>query len=413
MEVGKDLTNMQRVKDRVEELFALAPDPGGGAARLAYSPEEARAMLLAARWIEDAGLSARLDAFGNLWGLPPGDEPFVTGGSHVDTVPNGGRHDGALGTVLAIEAAEALSGPFGVLVCAAEEGARFGAGTLGSRSLVGKLTDEDLKEIRDSEGTSVAEARAGFLPFLSNIPSLDGSSPLSRLAGHAEVHIEQRRDLKEKGASLGIATAIAGPMRYKLRFAGVTAHSGETPIEDRHDALCAAAETVLLAERLTREADSTVVTASTVEVHPNSLTAIPGKVSLGVDVRGTVAEEAESVISELFAGSEAASAKRGVEFSTQTLSFSKPVELDSRLTDLAESVCRDLGLPVARCVSFAGHDVQHLAERVPATLFFTPSTNGVSHAPEESVEWNDVESALNVLQAFLPELLRIRRKSER
>lgn len=405
--------DIQRVESRIEELFALAPDPGGGAARLAYSPEEARAMLLVAGWIEEAGLSARLDGFGNLWGLPSGDVPFVTSGSHVDTVPNGGRHDGALGTVLAIEVAEKLSGPFGVLVCAAEEGARFGAGTLGSRSLVGKLADEDLQEIRDTEGISVAEARADFLPRLSDIPSVEGAAPLSRLAGHAEVHVEQRRDLKEKGISLGIATTIAGPMRYKLRFTGVTSHSGETPVENRRDALCAAAETILLVERLTREADSTVVTASTIRIHPNSLTAIPGKVSLGVDVRGAVAEEAERVVSELFAGSESGSAKRGVELSTKTLSFSKPVEMDERLTDLAESICWDLGLPTARCVSFAGHDVQHLAERVPAALFFTPSTNGVSHAPEESVDWDDVKSALEVLAAFLPELLRIRKESGR
>ena len=405
--------DIQRLKSRIEELFALAPDRGGGATRLAYSPEEARAMLLVAEWIEDAGLSVRLDDFGNLWGLPTGEGAFVASGSHVDTVTNGGRHDGALGTALAIEAAEALSGPFGVLVCAAEEGARFGAGTLGSRSLVGKLTDEDLQQIRDSEGVSVAEARAEFLPLLSDIPSLEASSMLSRLVGHAEIHIEQRRNLKNRGAALGIATVVAGPMRYRLRFTGVTAHTGETPTEDRHDALCAAAETILLAERLTREAPSIVVTASTVEVHPNSLTAIPGEVVLGVDLRAADPEEIEPVLSEFFAGCESASTKRGVELSTQTLSFARPVELDGRLTDLAESICRDLGLPVARCVSFAGHDVQHLADRVPAALFFTPSTNGVSHAPGESVDWGDVESAMKVMMAFLPELLRIQEETER
>ncbi len=413
MEMNQILTNMKRVQNRIEELFALAPDSGGGARRLAYSPEEARAMLLVAEWIEDAGLSARLDEFGNLWGLPPGKEPFVTSGSHVDTVPNGGRHDGALGTVLAIEAAENLSGSFGVLVCAAEEGARFGAGTIGSRSLVGKLSDGNLEEMRDSEGISVAQAREEFLPLLAAIPSVEGSDPLSRLAGHAEIHIEQRRDLKKKGASLGIATAIAGPMRYQLRFTGVTAHSGETPVEDRRDALCAAAETVLLAERLTRDEASTVVTASTMQVHPNSLTAIPGEVTLGVDVRGADAKEAERIVSELFDGSEAASEKRGVELSAQTLSFTKPVALDERTVDLAEAVCRGFGLPASRCVSLAGHDVQHLAELVPAMLFFTPSTNGVSHAPEESVDWQDVESALEILVRFLPELGRLHKESGR
>lgn len=405
--------NLQRIKDRIEELFKLAPSENGGATRLAYSSAEAQAMLLTAKWMEEAELEARLDQHGNLWGLPPNDSaPIVTSGSHVDTVPDGGRFDGALGTVLAIEAAEVLSGPFGVLVCAAEEGARFGAGTLGSRLLVGKLTEEELQQMRDSEGISAAEARAEFLPLLSDIPNLEGPTPLSRLSGHAEIHIEQRQDLRKKGASLGIATTIAGPVRYKLHFAGTAAHSGETPVEKRHDALCAAAETVLLAERLTQRSASTVVTGTTIQVQPNSLTAIPGQVVLGVDLRGVAAEETEHVISKLFSGSEYESTKRGVKFTTQRLSFAKPVELKVWLTDLVEDVCRSQGVATAGCVSFAGHDVQHLAERVPATLLFVPSANGVSHAPEESVAWGDVEDAFRALVALLPELLNTRHGEE-
>ncbi|TCJ18315.1 Zn-dependent hydrolase [Rubrobacter taiwanensis] len=395
-----------RVEARLEELFELARDPGGGATRPAYSPEEAQAMRLVAEWMEEAGLSPRLDGFGNLWGLPPGAGRFVTGGSHVDTVPNGGRHDGALGTVLALEAAEGLDGPFGVLVCAAEEAPRFGAGTLGSRRLAGKLSDEDLAQLRDAAGVSALEARAGFLELLAGIPRLEDADPLSRVAAHVEVHIEQRRDLRERGAPVGVATAVAGPARYRLVFAGTTGHSGETRMPERRDALCAAAETILLVERLARGAASTVATVGTVGVEPGSLTAIPGRVELGLDVRSTDPEEREELVAAVARGSGEIAARRGVRFSARKLSAAAPVLMDGRLVELVERVARSEGIPALRCESHAGHDAQHLAERVPAALLFAASANGVSHAPEEAVDRRDLEQVLALLAALMPELAR-------
>jgi hydantoinase/carbamoylase family amidase len=394
------------VERRIEELFALAPDPGGGARRLAYSPEEARAMMLVSEWMEEAGLDPRLDGFGNLWGLPPGAGAFVIAGSHVDTVPNGGRYDGALGTVLALEAAEELSGPFGALVCAAEEAPRFGAGTLGSRQLAGKLEEEDLAGLRDAEGVSALEARARFLDLLSGIPRLELSDPLARVAAHAEVHIEQRRELKERGASVGIATAVAGPARYRLAFAGSTGHSGEARMPERRDALCAAAEVVLLVERLALEARSTVATVGTVRVEPNSLTAVPGRVELGLDVRGTDGAERDALVEEVARGAGEVAGRRGVEFTVRKLSAAGPAVLDPAVVELAEEVARREGIPALRCVSHAGHDAQHLAARVPAALLFAASANGVSHAPGEAVEREDLERAGRLLAALMVEMER-------
>ena len=402
--------SLHRVKNRLDELYSLGAQADGGTCRLAYSAAEAQAMLLVARWLEEAGLEPVRDQYGNLWGLPPGEDgSMVTSGSHVDTVPRAGKFDGALGTILAIECAEKLSGPYGVLVCAAEEGPRFGAGTIGSRSLVEKLTGKDLQELRDPEGKSANEARGEFLDLLPGIPALAGPALLSRVTGHVEVHIEQRRSLKDKGAALGIATAVAGPVRYNFRFTGATGHSGETPPETRRDALCSASETVLLAEQLAKEASATVATVATVQVSPNSLTAIPGSVTLGVDMRGTKEEEIEQVRSRLISGSSNAANKRGVEFTADLLSCAAPTTLDSSLVSLAEGVCRDLGIQSSRCTSMAGHDVQHLSERIPAALLFVPSTNGVSHAPGEEVDWRDVESTLDVLVALLPKLLQVGR----
>lgn len=400
--------DLVRVEDRIEELFLSAPDPGGGATRLAYSPEEARAMRLVAGWMEEAGLSPRLDRFGNLWGLPPTDGRFVTSGSHVDTVPNGGRYDGALGTVLALEAAGDLDGPFGVLVCAGEEAPRFGAGTLGSRQLVGKLGDTDLRRMRDEGGTPILEAREEFLNLLSDVPRLEEADPLSRVGAHLEVHIEQRRGLKEGGASVGIVTVVAGPARYRLRFSGESGHSGEARMNERRDALCAAAEAVLLVEGLARKAASTVATVGTVRVEPNSLTAVPGRVELGLDVRSTDPDEAEALTSRIMERNREISGGRGVDLSVHRLSSAAPKVLDGGLAMLAEEVARREGIPATRCVSYAGHDAQHLSERVPAALLFAASSNGVSHAPEEAIDQKDLRNAYRMVTALLPELSRDR-----
>ena len=397
---------VQRVQRRVEELFDIARPSGGGASRLAYSPEEAQAMRLVAGWMEEAGLEVGKDEHGNLWGMPPAEQGAVaTSGSHVDAVPDGGRFDGALGTVLALECVRTLSGPYGVLVCAAEEAPRFGAGTLGSRSLVGKIGEKELHALRDAHGISAAEARRRFLEALADVATVDGREMLCRVAGHVEVHVEQRRELTDAGVALGIATALAGPARYRLRFVGTTGHSGETPPAVRHDALCAASETVLLAEKLSRTVCSTVLTASTVHVSPNSLTAIPGMVELGLDVRSTELVERDNVLSRLFRDVAEAAESRGVEFVPRPLSAAEPTVLHQGLVRAAERACRKLGIQSKRCTSMASHDVGHLSSRVPAALLFVPSTNGVSHSPSEEVDWRDVESTAQVLRELLEQLV--------
>lgn len=396
--------NAKRVEARIEELFDLSRYSEGGATRLAYSEEEAQAMLLVAGWMEEANLSPRLDCSGNLWGLPPSDGSFVTSGSHVDTVPNGGRHDGALGTVLALEAVEALEDPFGVLICAGEEAPRFGAGTLGSRQMTGKISDADLAELKDADGVSALDAREEFLKLLSKIPRIEDTDPLSRAAAHAEVHIEQRRSLKEQGASIGIATAVAGPARYRLSFAGATGHSGETRMEERRDALCAASEVILLVEQLSQKAVSTVATVGTVEAAPNSLTAVPGRVELGLDVRSTDEKEREALISQVLRDAGDTAKRRGIELADRKLSAAAPTVLDERMVEITEESSRRSGIPAVRCVSRAGHDTQHIASRVPAALLFAASSNGVSHTPEEAVDTEDIENALTLLATLLPEL---------
>jgi N-carbamoyl-L-amino-acid hydrolase len=401
-----------RVLERIEELFDLAPGQNGGAKRPAFSGAEARAMHRVAGWAREAGLGAAVDPHGNLWCLPPGEAPCVTSGSHVDTVPDGGRYDGPLGTVLAIEAAAQVGGNTGVLVCAAEEASRFGAGTLGSRAMTGKISDEDLSRLRDTDGRDALSARSAFLDALGDLPRLE-RAPLERVSSHLEVHIEQRADLRERGLSFGVATTVAGPMRHRLRFVGRVAHAGETPAAERRDALCAAAETVLLAERLChRYAPEPTATAGTLEIRPNSLTSIPGEAEVGLDVRGVRPGGARLLLEELLDGAREAAERRGVRLEERPLSASEPTEMDGAMVAAVEDACARLGVPCGRCVSFAGHDAQHLAAVAPAALVFVASENGVSHAPGEAVAEGDVGAALAMLCALVADLQRERTPQE-
>ena len=393
-----------RVLERIDELFALVPGENGGATRPAFSEAEAGAMLLVAGWAREEGLGAAVDPHGNLWCLPPGDAPCVTGGSHVDTVPDGGRYDGPLGTVLAVEAAARAGGKGGVLVCAAEEASRFGAGTLGSRAMTGKLSDGDLSLLRDAAGRDALSARSAFLDALGDLPRLE-RAPLGRVSSHLEFHIEQRADLRGSGLSLGLATAVAGPVRHRLRFFGEVAHAGETPAGRRRDALCAAAEAVLVAERLGRDyAPEATATAGTLDVRPNSLTTIPGEAEVGVDIRGVRPGGARLLLEELLDGARGAAAGRGVRLEDGPISASEPTEMDGAMVATIEEACARLGVPCGRCVSFAGHDAQHIAAVAPAALVFVASENGVSHAPGEAVAEGDVGAALAVLCALVENL---------
>src|SRR4051795_5336947 len=270
-----------RVAARLDALWDVAQAPGGGADRPAWSPAEAAAMRLVAGWARDAGLEPALDAHGNLWALPAGDGPVATSGSHVDTVPAGGRYDGALGTVLALEAAAALG--TGVVTCAAEEAPRFGAGTLGSRLLTGALDEAELDSITDADGVSAAAARAAFLAELEeDLPRLAGEPPLARAKAHVEVHIEPRHELRGRGADLGVVERIAAPHRHELTVEGEAGHAGEVAMADRHDALAAAAELVLALEAAARDAatraPATVATVGRLDVEPGAISVIPARV---------------------------------------------------------------------------------------------------------------------------------------
>ena len=352
-------------------------------------------MRTVAGWAAAAGLEPGLDRHGNLWALPPEwDGPLVSSGSHVDTVPDGGRYDGALGTVLGLELAEELraGAPGGtrpaLLVCAAEEAPRFGAGTIGSRCLAGTLSESALGELHDGAGVSAAQARAEYRKLV-DLPELE--APLARLRAHAEVHIAQRRELR----TLGVVERVAAPQRLEIELRGSAGHAGEVSMASRRDALAAAAEIILALERAAREEPAeTVATVGTLSVEPGAVSVIPARVLLGVDARGIDRQSLTRLDDAFRAAIAEIAGRRGVDARVRELRGGDPVALDVALARAALDAAGHRGIAAAATWSGAGHDAQHLAALAPTLLLFVPLRgDGESHTPDEDADAADVEHA--------------------
>jgi hydantoinase/carbamoylase family amidase len=392
-----------RIAARLEALWQIRRGPGGGADRPAYSPAEAEALVLVAGWAREAGLEPGLDRHGNLWALPPGSSgPLVSAGSHVDTVPDGGRYDGALGTVLGLELAEKLRAgtPSGarpaVLVCAAEEAPRFGAGTIGSRLLAGTLDPAELAGLRDAAGRSAESARDEFRAALRGIPEIE--APLARLRAHGEIHIAQRRTLRE----IGVVQRVAAPRRFEIELHGEAGHAGEVSMEARRDAVAAAAEVILAIEHAARaEPRETVATVGTMTVEPGAVSVIPARVRLGVDVRGIDAGSLERLDAAIRTAVADIAGRRRTKAVVRTLRHGDPTELDADLAAAAIEAARRHGVAAATTWSGAGHDAQHLAGLVPTLLLFVPLAGGESHTPLEAASEPDILAATMIANEVL------------
>lgn len=321
-----------RVLERLDRLYAI-----GGGTRLAYSPEEDAAHELAAAWMREAGLEVARDGVGNLFGRRGAAR--VWSGSHLDTVPDGGKFDGALGVVAPIETAERLpDAPLAVAAFRAEE-----SGPMGSRRL------EELPE--------------AFL----------------------ELHIEQGPTLERLGEPLGIVTAIAGQARGSVTFEGRAGHAGTTPMDERADALVAAAEFVLRVRDSAR--DGAVATVGALEVEPGATNVVPARVTASVDVRAPAAEQLEAAIEMI-----------GFE----PVWRQDPVAMTGPPLEALRAVLPD----APELVSGAGHDAMVLAAAgVPTAMLFVRSLNGgISHSPEEHSSDEDVELAVAALASALERL---------
>jgi allantoate deiminase len=322
--------------------------------------------------MEDAGLEVAVDPWGNLFGRLRGEESGseLWIGSHLDSVPHGGRFDGPLGVLAGLEAVERvakaghLPGTIAVVAFRDEEGGTFTGGCFGSRALFGQLLDE---EARDA-----AARRLG--------PHMPEPTPVAYL----ELHVEQGPVLERAGMPLGIVTSIAGQARGTVVIEGEARHAGTTPMEGRDDALCRAAELVLHCREVARDIPGAVATVGTLEVEPGASNVVPGRVTLSVDARAPDQERLDLLLERL-----------GLD-----LVVTAPVAMDASLTGQLRDEIESRGLPVVELASGAGHDAGVLAAAgVPAAMLFVRSEGGISHHPDESTTPEDVALAVDVLAA--------------
>jgi hydantoinase/carbamoylase family amidase len=309
-------------------------------------------------------------------------------GSHLDTVPDGGRFDGVVGVVAAVEAVRALREdgrlppcPLSVVVFTAEESTRFGVATIGSKALAGLLAEDTVMSLSDSEGKSFATcvAEHGGLEWVGG-PRAPGA-----IGAFLELHVEQGRELEMRGAEVGVVTHIAAPTRLRVTVFGAAGHSGSAPMGLRKDGLTTAAELVLGLEQIAEdEAESgTVATATILALHPVSINVIPGQVELGVDIRSLDRASKRRAVDRFLTLARRVCDLRGVPFTVSYLVDDDPVALDPGLVDAVERTCAALGVSGGRMASRAGHDAMNMASATRAALIFVPSRGGVSHHPSE------------------------------
>lgn len=392
---------IDRVMDRLGLLAKQAASSSGGVTRLAFSPQEREAMDLVVNWMEQAGLTVSYDALGNMFGTNDGNAPDgrpVMAGSHLDTVPGGGAYDGTLGVVGAIEAVEVMkaadfrpSSPVEIVVWRCEEAARFGQGRIGSLYHTGELTMENLRRLETAE--------VHLDSYLREAAGLPQRAPQRKASGYLELHIEQGRRLEAAATPIGVVTAIPGATRWRITVTGRADHSGATPMGLRRDALAAAAEVILAAERVGMEERSheIVATAVNTQCRPGAWNVVPGWAEVWTDIRGIEQKSIDRALDTLRQITAIVARQRGVEIEIQEVTRGKPVQLNEAVLHQVEEAARGLNLRTSRLPSGAGHDAQTVAPYVPTGMIFIPSIGGISHAPEERSHPQDILAGVQVL----------------
>ena len=396
-----------RLRARLTELGAIGRTAEGGVTRLSYRVEHTEATRLAARWMQEAGAEVGLDRWGNLFGVVPGADralPPVAAGSHLDTVPNGGIFDGALGVVAAIEVAAslreagaALRHPLLLLAFAEEEGASFGLGCLGSRGVAGRLTD--LASVTDRSGRSAADMVRDFDP---GVPRRDMPAPM---AVYLELHIEQGPVLEQRQAALAAVDAIVGIARMSFDFVGEPNHAGTTPMHVRRDALWGAADLVGRVREIVRKTEGRAVgTVGQCTVRPGATNVIPGRAEVTVEVRSADAKLLDDLCAEIVTAASACASRFDLDVQHRPWWTEPPVPLDGRVRAVVAEAASDLGWPLLTMSSWAGHDAKILARVAPTGMIFVPSIRGISHSPLEQTAWEDVARGAQLLCGSLTRL---------
>jgi len=399
--------DFDRLKKDIEELGKIGRGPGAGISRPSFSPADLEARAWLKEKIEEACLAYREDGAGNQFGrLGPAAGDVVMAGSHIDTVINGGMFDGAAGVLAALECLRriqeekvALSKPLEVASFTDEEGNLVGD-FLGSRAFTGGLNEEQVRHGLTSFGVPLQELLDGTSFSIESILQAHRDRP--KIEAYLELHIEQGDILETEQIPVGIVEIISGK-RYRLAgFTGEASHSGTTPFELRRDAFVGLADFALRATRLAAtKYEKSLVTIGKVALHPGVFSVIAGKADFTIDTRSSSPEALENLDGELVRLGAEVAASRGLGFDSVLVDMTTPVNIPQRITKLLEEEADRLGIRWLHITSGAGHDAQILATIAESGMIFIPCQNGISHSPEENIDWSDLEKGANLLLAAI------------
>ncbi|SHG23652.1 allantoate deiminase [Kaistia soli DSM 19436] len=402
MSVSDRRTEAERAWQRLEILAACTDEPGR-ITRLAFSPALKEANDLVLGWMREIGMAASIDAAGNVVGRYAGaaeDAPAIMLGSHLDTVRDGGRYDGALGVVAGLAVVERLASascrlPVAIEVVgfADEEGTRFGGSVLGSMAMAG-LEPSGWAARVDIEGVSAGQAAIAF--GLDPARVFEASRRDTPPSAYIELHIEQGPVLEDRGVALGCVSGIAGALRAKVTVSGEAGHAGTVPMDMRADSLVAASECILAVERIAKQFQC-IATVGQIRCHPNATNVIAGSVTFSLDLRSIEDGRKSAAAEDMFRAFGIIAASRGVLVETEITSDTNSTLCDPRLTGIIRKALDETGCPVIEMPSGAGHDGLNVAHIAPIAMIFVRCARGLSHHPDESITIDDLAMGIEAV----------------
>lgn len=399
-------TNLKRVISRIEEIYECGKQEDGTHTRMAFSNEDVKGRKLFTSWAEKLGMTCRMDEAGNLIARMDGQDnslPAILMGSHLDTVPDGGKYDGVTGCIGGLEVCEVLkeSGyktthPIEVIVFTDEEGFRFGKGLLGSSAICGQDSD-----ISDDEQDIYGETREKVM-LSYGIKSKDAQKAArdpESVHCFIELHVEQGARLYKTNTSVGVVSSIAGVNRYEITVTGEANHAGSTAMADRRDALVAAAGFINKVPEVTTEYgnDFTVATVGTIKVTPHSVNVIPGTCTFSLEIRDQdqkimtlIEQKLQDILGDICK-------KYGVSYTFVPTSFHEPAPMSEWVKGSIEDAIKGMGIDYSIIPSGAFHDSLIMTSVFPTGMIFVPSEKGISHSRYEYTKAEDIEKGCNVL----------------
>lgn len=393
--------NEERLWSSLMEMAQFGLTPKGGCARLTLTDLDKQARELFIDWCEAVGCTITVDQIGNIFALRPGKNmalPAVGTGSHLDTQPTGGKFDGVFGVLSGVEVLRTLhdnnietQAPIEVSVWTNEEGSRFPPAMMGSGVVAGRLDLNAMLAVEDTDGVTVGEAleRIGF----------DGDVPAAGRAYTAffETHIEQGPYLENEGKIIGVVTKGQGQRWYNVTITGRESHAGTTPMHLRKDALTAASALVLEVQKIANAHKPGCGTVGFMQVFPNSRNTIPGRISMGVDLRHPEDDVLSQMDAELKAYLEQLPDTADVEVELDPYWYYAPVDFNAECIEAVRAGAQANGFDYMEIIAGAGHDACYVADYAPASMIFTPCKDGISHNEVESTTSEECAAGCNVL----------------